>query len=160
MSPPLRVNNLNDIKPHAINDIDYRYKRWHPSAQDPFRTFMSPPLNREGKYTADMLTRFRNLVMLANSQKSADDNGSKASREVAASEALAMEVETRALVRAAEDLLQLTREMKELWLFGPLREIGEGEGEGKMDEDSVKVGEMVEQILRKDAESSKSKLAG
>lgn len=55
-------------------------------------------LDREGKYTADMLTRFRNLVMLANSQKSADDNGSKASREVAASEALAMEVETRALV--------------------------------------------------------------
>jgi hypothetical protein len=50
--------------------------------------------------------------------------------------------------------------MKELWLFGPLRGIGEGEGEGKMDEDSVKVGEMVEEILRKDAESTNSKLAG
>jgi len=52
-------------------------------------------------------------------------------------------------VRAAEDLLQLTRELKEMWLFGPLRGIGEGEGEGKMDEDSKKVGEMVEALLKR-----------
>jgi hypothetical protein len=52
-------------------------------------------------------------------------------------------------VRAAEDLLQLTRELKEMWLFGPLRGIGEGEGEGKMDKDSKSVGEMVEALLKK-----------
>jgi hypothetical protein len=56
--------------------------------------------------------------------------------------------------------LQLTRELKELWLFGPLRDIGEGEGEGKMDEDSLKVGKIVEHILRNDAESANSKLTG
>lgn len=45
-----------------------------------------------------------------------------------------------------------------MWLFGPLREIGEGEGEGSMNEDSQIVGEMVEKLLRKDAESGNSKL--
>jgi hypothetical protein len=43
----------------------------------------------------------------------------------------------------------LTRELKEMWLFGPLRGIGEGEGEGKMDEDSKVVGEMVEKLIKK-----------
>jgi hypothetical protein len=69
-----------------------------PRLEQPKRLTTDFYLDREGRYTADMLTRFRNLVMLANSQKSADDNGSKASREVAASEALAMEIETMALV--------------------------------------------------------------
>ena len=59
-------------------------------------------------------------------------------------------------VRAAEELLQLTRELKEMWLFGPLRGIGEGEGEGRMDEDSKKVGEMVEALLRKQSGTSES----
>jgi Surfeit locus protein 5 subunit 22 of Mediator complex len=57
-------------------------------------------------------------------------------------------------VRAAEDLLQLTRELKEMWLFGPLRGIGEGEGEGKMGEDSKKVGEMVEALLKRSSGTS------
>ena len=52
-------------------------------------------------------------------------------------------------VRAAEDLLQLTRELKEMWLFGPLRSIGEGEGEGKMDEDAKKVGELIEALMKR-----------
>ncbi len=59
-------------------------------------------------------------------------------------------------VRAAEDLLQLTRELKELWLFGPLRGIKEGEGEGQIDEDSEQVGELVEVILKKAADGSTS----
>ena len=32
-----------------------------------------------------------------------------------------MEVETAALIRAAEDILSLTRTMKEMWLFGKLQ---------------------------------------
>jgi hypothetical protein len=66
---------------------------------------------------------------------------------------------TSTQVTAAEDLLQLTRELKEMWLFGPLRGIGEGEGEGTMDDDSRQVGEMVEAVLRKDAESENSRFA-
>lgn len=55
-------------------------------------------------------------------------------------------------IRSTEDLLQLTRELKELWLFGTLRGIGDGVGEGSMDDDSKKVGEMVEALLKKQAE--------
>jgi hypothetical protein len=50
----------------------------------------------------------------------------------------------------------LTRELKEMWLFGPLRGIGEGEGEGKMDDDSKKVGEMVDTLLKRNSEVSES----
>lgn len=35
-----------------------------------------------------------------------------------------------------------------MWLFGPLRKVGEGEEEGKMDEDSQKVGEAAEKMLK------------
>lgn len=35
-----------------------------------------------------------------------------------------MEVETAALIRAAEDVLSLTRVMKECWLFGKLQTVG------------------------------------
>jgi len=71
-----------------------------------------------------------------------------ATKEVAAAQAFQMEVESIAMVRAAEDLLRLTRELKEMWLFGPLRKIGEGEGEGGMGENVKKVGEMVEGLLQ------------
>lgn len=57
-------------------------------------------------------------------------------------------------MRASEDLLQLTRELKELWLFGPLRDIKEGEGEGKMDEQSTEVGLMVEKLLKRTAQAA------
>lgn len=37
-----------------------------------------------------------------------------------------------------------------MWLFGQLRAIGEGEGEGKMDEDSVAVKQMIEGLLERE----------
>jgi hypothetical protein len=58
---------------------------------------------------------------------------------------------------AAEDLLKLTRELKELWIFGPLRGIGEGEGEGAMEEDSKKVEELVAAQLKKKHEEEQQK---
>ncbi|TAQ87710.1 hypothetical protein B7494_g3956 [Chlorociboria aeruginascens] len=100
--------------------------------------------DREERAIAALLTRFKNLVDLA---AAPPDDG--ATKEVAAAQAFQMEVESGALVRAAEDLLQLTRELKEMWLFGPLRGIGDGEGEGSMTEDSKKVGELVNSLLQK-----------
>lgn len=38
-----------------------------------------------------------------------------------------LEVESTALVRAAEDILALTRTLKEMWLFGKLDTLGEDE---------------------------------
>ena len=37
--------------------------------------------------------------------------------------------------------------MKEMWLFGAMRKLGEGEEEGTMNEDSEKVMEMVQELL-------------
>ncbi|KAL9043266.1 MAG: hypothetical protein Q9214_003541 [Letrouitia sp. 1 TL-2023] len=45
-------------------------------------------------------------------------------RNAAAVNAYQMEVETAALIRAAEDILSLTRVMKECWLFGKLQTVG------------------------------------
>jgi len=104
---------------------------------------------RESGTIVELLTRFKNLIDLA--AKPVEEGATK---EVAAAQAFEMECESSALVRASEDLLQLTRELKELWLFGPLRGIKEGEGEGKMDEDSTKVGQMVEALLKHTSEAS------
>jgi hypothetical protein len=41
--------------------------------------------------------------------------------------------------------------MKELWLFGPLRGLGEGEEGGTIDDDSKKVVEMVETMINERA---------
>ncbi|KAH9209859.1 mediator complex, subunit Med22 [Leptodontidium sp. 2 PMI_412] len=101
-------------------------------------------IDREERTVAALLTRFRALVTLA-----AEPVQDGATKEVAAAHGLQMEVEGSALVRATEDLLQLTRELKELWLFGPLRGINEGEGEGQMNVDSQKVGELVEAVLKR-----------
>jgi hypothetical protein len=54
-------------------------------------------------------------------------------------------------VRAAEDLLKLTRELKEYWLMEPLRELNEGEKEtaAKMTEDAARVAELFEKFGKK-----------
>ncbi|KAL3425010.1 hypothetical protein PVAG01_04291 [Phlyctema vagabunda] len=107
-------------------------------------------IDREERLVADLLTRFKNLVSLATAPVEAG-----ATKEVAASQTQQMEVESAALVRAAENLLVLTRELKEMWLAGPLRGLGEGEGEGTIDDDAKQVGQMVEKLLEKTNASAK-----
>jgi len=98
-------------------------------------------MDREQGLIDSLLVRFKNIVELAPMPEG------EVTKEVAAAQAFQMEVETTALIHAAEDLLRLTRELKEMWLFGPLRGLGEGEEDGKMGEDVRKVGEMVETLL-------------
>ncbi|RDW59692.1 hypothetical protein BP6252_12779 [Coleophoma cylindrospora] len=119
-----------------------------PSFTDDDKSLTQLLLDREERAVAALLTRFKNLVTLA-----ATPAGDGATKEVAASQSFQMEVETNALIGAAEDLLKLTRELKEMWLFGPLRDIGEGESEGTIDEDAKKVGEIVEKLLEKSAQA-------
>lgn len=52
-------------------------------------------------------------------------------------------------MKGTEDLLRLTRELKELWLAGPLRGIGEGEGDGDMVANSEQVRVLVDSITKK-----------
>jgi hypothetical protein len=46
----------------------------------------------------------------------------------------------------------MTRELRELWLFGPLRKIGEGEEDAPMESDANRVEEMVHNLLAKNTE--------
>ncbi|KAL8825107.1 MAG: hypothetical protein Q9170_007928 [Blastenia crenularia] len=66
-------------------------------------------------------------------------------RNAAAVNTYKMEVETAALIRAAEDILSLTRVMKEMWLFGKLQTVGTNEAEARAEESA----NGVEEGLRK-----------
>lgn len=50
----------------------------------------------------------------------------------------------------------MTRELKELWLFGPLRGLGEGEEETVLDENAKMVGQMVEEVKKLQARAEKA----
>lgn len=56
----------------------------------------------------------------------------------------------------AEDILTLTRQMKELWLFGPLNTLGESRVHEKTEEDAKAVAEMLERLLKERYASSAS----
>jgi len=98
-------------------------------------------LEREQALIDALLVRFKNIIELTALPEH------DVSKEVAAAQSFQIEVETAALIRAAEDLLKLTRELKEMWLFGPIRGLGEGQDETKIDEDAKKAGEMVQALL-------------
>ena len=52
-------------------------------------------------------------------------------------------------VKAAEDLHRLTRDLKELWLAGPLRGVGEGEDDRDMADNAAEVQKLVDDITTK-----------
>jgi hypothetical protein len=41
----------------------------------------------------------------------------------------------------------VSRELKELWLFGPLRNVKDGEHDGLMEEDAIRVEHIIHDIL-------------
>jgi len=90
---------------------------------------------------SELLTRFQNIIKLAPMPER------EVTKEAVATQAFQMKVETGALIKAAEDLLKLSRELKELWLFGPLRELGEGEMNVQMDKDIAGAETMIGDIL-------------
>ncbi|MCJ1247996.1 hypothetical protein MMC30_005211 [Trapelia coarctata] len=83
-------------------------------------------IDRANLNIAQLLRRFENIVALAPVESH--------DRNTTAVEAYQMEVETAGLVRAAEDILSLTRSLKEAWLFGQLDTIGKGEAEQRTEE--------------------------
>lgn len=58
-----------------------------------------------------------------------------------------MEVETAALIRAAEDILSLTRVLKEMWLFGKLDTVGRNEAEARAEESAKGVQEGLQKLI-------------
>ncbi|MCJ1362518.1 hypothetical protein MMC16_001621 [Acarospora aff. strigata] len=134
---------------------------------DPFPRTSGALLDRAGADVAQLLKRFENVVGLAPMSAREGDGdgdgegksgvksgagGAGGGRTRTAVEVYQIEVETAALIRAAESLLSLTRSLKEAWLFGTLKTLGTEEStrkaEGKMDEDVRGVAEGLERLIR------------
>ncbi|KAI1917296.1 hypothetical protein LOZ12_002927 [Ophidiomyces ophidiicola] len=80
-----------------------------------------------GRITTDigqLLQRFENIMAAATVDNS--------SHTASAIETYQLDVESTALIRAAEDILSLTRSMKESWLFGRLNVLGEDDKDIQM----------------------------
>ncbi|KAJ5657767.1 uncharacterized protein N7484_001416 [Penicillium longicatenatum] len=99
--------------------------------------------NRINADISQLLQRYENIMATATVENP--------SHTATAVETYQIDVESTALIRAAEDLLSLTRTMKEMWLFGKLDTIGEDERDverrEKLDKDVL----AVEKALRKNS---------
>ncbi|KAJ5737145.1 uncharacterized protein N7483_002270 [Penicillium malachiteum] len=97
--------------------------------------------NRINTDISQLLQRFENIMATATVQ-----NPSYTSTAV---ETYQLDVESTALIRAAEDILALTRTMKETWLFGKLDTLGEDERDverrEKLEGDVLAVQKAIEQ---------------
>ncbi|KAJ9299714.1 hypothetical protein DTO271G3_2598 [Paecilomyces variotii] len=97
--------------------------------------------NRINADISQLLQRFENIMATATVE-----NTSYTATSV---ETYQLDVESTALIRAAEDILSLTRTMKETWLFGKLDTLGEDERDIKrreqLEKDAVAVKQAVEE---------------
>lgn len=59
-----------------------------------------------------------------------------------------MKLTLREQIRAAEDVLSLTRVLKEAWLFGKLNTIGASEAEKKAEEYAIDVAERLRRFTQ------------
>lgn len=80
-------------------------------------------LYRQEVTTTIILKRFLNMAVAATEPIS-----ETATLEKAAANRMTMETETAALVQEIENLLTINREIKALWIRGPIRKPGEGQG--------------------------------
>ncbi|POR32808.1 Uncharacterized protein TPAR_06998 [Tolypocladium paradoxum] len=71
------------------------------------------------RLVADILTRYRTLMMLATVQAEEGDRNN-ATPETMAVAGISMKMEFDGLYSSIKELLALSRRIKELWVFGPL----------------------------------------
>ncbi|RDA92043.1 hypothetical protein CP533_1004 [Ophiocordyceps camponoti-saundersi (nom. inval.)] len=88
---------------------------------------------------ADILTRYRTLMMLATIQ--AEDERNNATPETVAVTGISMKMEFDGLYSSIKELLALSRRIKELWVFGPL-----GDGDPRRKEKEAQIGRDVERV--------------
>jgi hypothetical protein len=132
-------------------------------------------LEREQTLVDALLLRFRNITELAPLPEGNE------SKEATAAQTFQLKVETAGLVsshsplilrsllyvtititnstkiHAAEDLMSLTRELKEMWLFGPLRSLNEGEARAnaQIGEDATAVANLIDSLTKKNEDQEK-----
>ncbi|EKG10914.1 Actin-binding cofilin/tropomyosin type [Macrophomina phaseolina MS6] len=94
------------------------------------------------KLAAALVKRFESLVALA-SPDSKDYN-------TTANKKWQMQVETAALIRTTEEILTLTRQMQELWLFGNLHTLDANDKQSaeRMEQDVKAMIEAIEGLAK------------
>ncbi|KAF4217996.1 hypothetical protein KXX16_002873 [Aspergillus fumigatus] len=95
--------------------------------------------NRINANISQLLQRFENIMATATVENT--------SHTATAVETYQLDVESTALVRAAEDILSLTRTMKEAWLFGKLDTLGEDEADVKRREQLESNAEAIQRAI-------------
>ncbi|KAI0436343.1 hypothetical protein F4803DRAFT_234455 [Xylaria telfairii] len=114
-------------------------------------------LDRHQKIMAAILTRFRNMVAAASEPISATASIPQASLNL-----MTMNNETAALIHEIENLLSLTREIKQLWIVGPLRKPGDADEkmvEKDLDERAARVSRLYNTLVELQNENAKRKVA-
>ncbi|EED21928.1 cell cycle control protein Cwf15, putative [Talaromyces stipitatus ATCC 10500] len=137
--------------PEFVNDLlrsDF-HKRFMSSTMDSQATSKTLH-NRINTDITQLLQRFENILAPSRVENSENAN--------TAVGVYNLNVETTALIRAAEDLLSLTRYMKEAWLFEKLNTVGEDEHDKrrnqKLEEDVAGVREAVQRGLLGDNDTN------
>ncbi|KAK2598059.1 hypothetical protein QQS21_005770 [Conoideocrella luteorostrata] len=89
-------------------------------------------MDNHNRLVADILTRYRTLMMLATVQAEGERNN--ANPETMAVTGISMKMEFDGLNSSIKELLTLSRKIKELWVFGPL---GQGDPDRKAREAQI-----------------------
>ncbi|KAI8628734.1 hypothetical protein F5Y19DRAFT_112302 [Xylariaceae sp. FL1651] len=110
-------------------------------------------MDRHNQIIAQILTRFRNMVLAATEKLPRTSIIPQASLNT-----MTMEQETAALIAEVENLLALNREIKTLWMRGPLRKPGdaaEQAREKELDQQAAKVAELQNHLIAMHNEAAK-----
>ncbi|KAK0717486.1 hypothetical protein B0T26DRAFT_751537 [Lasiosphaeria miniovina] len=83
-------------------------------------------MERRGKLIAEILKGMRQLVEL--STQKVDRTATIGQMEY---NSMAIDIQMNGLIKSVEDLLGLTRQLREMWIAGPLKTFGEGEDEAE-----------------------------
>ncbi|TGJ83946.1 hypothetical protein E0Z10_g4793 [Xylaria hypoxylon] len=114
-------------------------------------------LDRHNRIMAAILTRFRNMVLAAT-----EPLPTAAAIPQASLNAMTMNNEVSALIKEIENLLALNREIKKLWIAGPLRKPGDADEknrEKEIDEKASQVSKLYNTLVELESEIAKKSAA-
>ncbi|TKA29824.1 hypothetical protein B0A50_03188 [Salinomyces thailandicus] len=97
-------------------------------------------MGRIDKLYSEVIKHYEALVGLA-----AIDN--QTDRNTTALAQYQMQVETSALIRTIEDAQTLIRQLQEMWLFGQLDTLGDGEAKQRSDESAKALAGMLQRLV-------------
>ncbi|KAI1306372.1 hypothetical protein F5Y03DRAFT_140604 [Xylaria venustula] len=115
------------------------------------------PVDRHNRIMAAILTRFRNMVLAATEPLPTAGAIPQASLN-----AMTMNNEVSALIKEVQNLLSLSREIKQLWIAGPLRKPGdasEKNREKEIDEKAAQVSKLHNILVELQNETAKKSAA-